>query len=333
MKKKELIPVGIKYYKANLHCHTTLSDGALTPEQVKKAYKERGYQIIAFTDHRKYMHHTELDDETFLTIAGMETDVTEPDEAGTGFSRLKSLHINWYDLNPWEHQVEKAALSNMEYRYYDREYIGDYVENMRRLGFLPCYNHAYWSLHDCRDYIPLQGLWAMEIYNHGSEQFGLYGFTPQAYDEMLRSGHRIFCVAADDNHNNESFDDSLCDSFGGYVMIGARSFTYAGVMDALQKGEYYSVVSQEGDAHGPEIYEMTLVDNRLFVRCSPVHKIYLHNSGRSSRKAAARPGGTITEASFLLEGGEGYIRLDIRDSHGRRACSNGYFLDDILAED
>ena len=29
------------YYKANLHCHTTFSDGRLTPEEVKKPTRSR----------------------------------------------------------------------------------------------------------------------------------------------------------------------------------------------------------------------------------------------------------------------------------------------------
>ena len=32
-----------KFYKGNLHTHSTLSDGALSPEQTVSAYRERGY--------------------------------------------------------------------------------------------------------------------------------------------------------------------------------------------------------------------------------------------------------------------------------------------------
>ena len=34
--KRDLLPASGKFYKANLHCHTTLSDGKLTPAEVKK---------------------------------------------------------------------------------------------------------------------------------------------------------------------------------------------------------------------------------------------------------------------------------------------------------
>ena len=49
--KKYLLPESGNFYKANLHCHTTLSDGRLTPEEIKELYKSQGYSIVAYTDH------------------------------------------------------------------------------------------------------------------------------------------------------------------------------------------------------------------------------------------------------------------------------------------
>ena len=40
--KKHLLPYGKRYYKVNLHCHTTISDGKLSPEEVKDLYKAHG---------------------------------------------------------------------------------------------------------------------------------------------------------------------------------------------------------------------------------------------------------------------------------------------------
>ena len=36
--KKYLLPKEGKFYKANLHMHTTISDGAMTPEETKEAF-------------------------------------------------------------------------------------------------------------------------------------------------------------------------------------------------------------------------------------------------------------------------------------------------------
>ena len=60
--KKYLIPENGQFYKANFHCHTTVSDGRLTPEEVKALYKEHGYSVIAFTDHDVYIPHPERND-------------------------------------------------------------------------------------------------------------------------------------------------------------------------------------------------------------------------------------------------------------------------------
>ena len=39
-----------QWYKGNLHCHTTVSDGSLTPEGVVELYKSHGY---AFLGHQR----------------------------------------------------------------------------------------------------------------------------------------------------------------------------------------------------------------------------------------------------------------------------------------
>ena len=50
--KRYLLPQDGQFYKANLHCHTVISDGHLTPAEVKEAYVAQGYAVVAFTDHR-----------------------------------------------------------------------------------------------------------------------------------------------------------------------------------------------------------------------------------------------------------------------------------------
>ena len=99
MKDQILLPEGT-YYKANLHCHTTLSDGHPVERCVKEEYQKQGYSIIAYTDHRKYVHHTELDDENFLSLAALEVDVTEEPTENREWPVLKCYHLNLFDTNP-----------------------------------------------------------------------------------------------------------------------------------------------------------------------------------------------------------------------------------------
>lgn len=40
-----------RFWKGNLHTHSTRSDGKLTPAEVMAAYRGRGYDFLALTDH------------------------------------------------------------------------------------------------------------------------------------------------------------------------------------------------------------------------------------------------------------------------------------------
>lgn len=325
-----LLPKTGHFYKANFHSHTTVSDGNLTPLESKKLYKEHGYQIVAYTDHRIYKNHSELNDDEFLAVAAYEVDINEAADF-EDFSRIKTYHINLFDTEPDQNKEKKEMSPCPKLKYADVEYINKYITEMKELGFIACYNHPYWSLQNYDDIKGLEGFFAMEIYNYGCEHDGLYGYNPQSYDEMLRLGKRMLCLATDDNHNRYPIGHPLCDSFGGYVMLKAESLDYQTVMKALQKGEFYSTM-------GPEIKELYIeareqadkTVNTLVVKTSPVKKIYVKMEGRNCYMEVAGEGMLLTEARFELTKKEGYIRVECRDEKGLYANSNAYFLDELL---
>ena len=45
---------GTKRYRANLHCHSTHSDGSLSPDQIAAMYQDAGYRILCIADHNSY---------------------------------------------------------------------------------------------------------------------------------------------------------------------------------------------------------------------------------------------------------------------------------------
>ena len=315
MNDRELLPQRGQFYKANLHCHTVLSDGTWTKEQVKAEYQKRGYAIVAFTDHRHYGWHPELQDDSFLPIAAFEADLDEPYSIPGDWNRCKTYHLNFYDTNPMARGSFTAPQPLQ--RYGDIYSLNAFIKEMNEKGFLCCYNHPFWSLQNYDDYKDLRGLFAMEIYNHGCELEGLYGYASQSYDEMLRAGTQLFCLATDDNHDRHPIGDPLNDSFGGWTVIKADALTYPSVMNALQNGAFYA-------STGPELYELYIKDNELHVKCSPVEKICVVTESRSCKMKLANAGETIEEAVFPLMGNEGYIRVDCRDARGRHAYSNAY---------
>ena len=44
--RKDLLPRDRQFYKANLHCHSTVSDGKFTPEELKKQYMDLRFQMV-----------------------------------------------------------------------------------------------------------------------------------------------------------------------------------------------------------------------------------------------------------------------------------------------
>jgi len=99
--KKYLLPQEGTFYKANLHCHSTISDGKLTPEEIKKAYMEKGYSIIAYTDHDVMIDHSDLQEENFLPLCGYEMEVNQKkDDPNNNHPYRKCCHMCLIALEP-----------------------------------------------------------------------------------------------------------------------------------------------------------------------------------------------------------------------------------------
>ena len=97
--KKYLLPETGNFYKANLHCHSTISDGRLTPEELKEAYKNAGYQVLAITDHCSPHPHNDLTDDEFLLLTGYEAYI-RPDKNGNYNAFAPEVHLNLFAKDP-----------------------------------------------------------------------------------------------------------------------------------------------------------------------------------------------------------------------------------------
>ena len=64
--KQYLLPETGAFRKVNMHSHSTFSDGKNTPEEIKEAYKAKGYAAVAFTEHEHIIDVTHLTDDEFI---------------------------------------------------------------------------------------------------------------------------------------------------------------------------------------------------------------------------------------------------------------------------
>ena len=157
----ELISKDKPLFKANLHCHSTCSDGRCTPEELKAAYKSRGYSILAITDHEYLLDHSDLNDENFLTITGYEISVNELSDQPNQFRRTCHLNLLAKEPHNTKHVCfhpqyiwcgDKSLIPGLEYigglyeRDYSPECVNDIIKTAKENGFLVSYNHPHWSL-------------------------------------------------------------------------------------------------------------------------------------------------------------------------------------------
>src|SRR5207249_12265968 len=65
-----------EFRKAQLHCHTTNSDGAFSPEKLLRMYRDAGYSFVCITDHNRVTRYEELNGRDFVAIHGTEDTVS-----------------------------------------------------------------------------------------------------------------------------------------------------------------------------------------------------------------------------------------------------------------
>jgi hypothetical protein len=298
----------------------------------------RGYSIVAYTDHNIMIDHSYLADEGFLPLRGYEIDITENKDAG--FCNKKCCHICFIAKDPKNtrqvcfHRTKHLVGNTKNYvylvdfdeslpdyeRFYNPESINDIIRLGLENGFFITYNHPIWSMETRDEYLKYDGMHAMEICNWSSYSSGFDDYVPQIYDEMLRAGKRIYCTAADDNHNRD--ENQARDSFGGFNMIKADKLEYRAIINALSNGHFYASM-------GPEIFDLYIEDGRIYITCSPAKRIMMAAEHRNAQCVWAKDSEPLTEASFEISEAFGYVRLTVEDENGRYANTQAYFLDAI----
>ncbi len=332
--KKHLFPQVEHFYKANLHTHSTISDGKLTPEEVKEAYKALGYQILCLTDHNTVVNHSDMNDPDFLMLTGLEVNINEKDWI---VSRSKTYHLNliakdpdnlwcparlrrWFEVS--EEIESKIEYGDMELRH-EVDAINALIAKANEKGFLVLYNHPTWSCHTYQDYAYLKGLWGMELRNTECCMIGHNENNARVYKEMLANGCRVFPVGTDDMHFRRSLGKS-------WIMVGAADLSYGSVIAAMEKGDFYM-------SCGPEITDLYVEDNTLKVTCSDARQVTLETHGRMARSVFAE-GEPIREAEFNLESlipkiegdPHAFIYVTVTAPDGSYATTRAFYLNELI---
>lgn len=319
------LPSQSQFYKGNLHSHTTVSDGCLSPKEAAAMFRARGYHFVCLSEHDRYTDWRDtLNCEDFLILPGLEASACLLKEEDDPLP-LKVHHLNGILGTKAMEQDAEEAFSHGEllpppihYGNWDGLAAAQgVVDTLHRHGLFVTYNHPIWSRIAPEDILELQGLWAMEIYNYNTVNESATGADTTYWDLMLRSGRQVFAFASDDNHNQGIFDDAC----GAWIQVAAPSLSHEAIVSALLQGDFYS-------SCGPEIFGWGVENDCVWVECSPCERVSFICGGfvhaGATQISADRDG--ICRAEFPLTGKETYVRVECVDYDKKTAWTNAIFL-------
>ncbi len=280
------------WYKANLHTHSTTSDGEVSPGERARQYRDHGYQVLAITDHNKTNDVSGLSAEGFLVISSMET---HPSCPGGDPYHLVCLNV------PHGFSVPDDSDANAR------------ICAVREAGGEVIIAHPYWCGHNLNHLMPIEGPIAVEVYNATCTKIGK-GFSSVQWDDLLDAGRILPAVAVDDTHGGR-------DIFMGWTMIRAESLTVESVMEALRSGCFYA-------STGPTIEDARIADGVVSVRCSPAREIHFVAQRSAGRSFYADDGEPLRSAELKFSPMWDYVRVEIVDANGGRAWTNPFARSD-----
>ena len=291
------------WYKGNLHCHSTVSDGALTPQEVADLYRKNGWNFLALTEHNIYTDWQEFNREDFIIIPGVEVSVDEKE-------RPRCYHLVGLSDGT-------KSLPNKEsirgYEWNGPSSVQDTIDKLNEKGLYVVLCHPIWSRTEFEDFKDFGGYFGIEIYNHGCEMENHTGFSTVYWDSLLRRKRRVWGLATDDAHHK------IKDHLGGWVMVKSESLTRSSIISALLDGRFYSSI-------GPSIYDFGVEDDEVFIECSEVKAIHFVTYETLGWSHYAGDNNLLTSSRFKLKGKELYVRVECIDEYGRVAWTNPIFL-------
>lgn len=252
--------------------HTMSSDGARTPAEAMRIYKDKGYDFIALTDH---WHVNEPDEyEGMLVLSGVEYDLT----------RDECYHIVGYGLREDPRLERGAGPQKM-------------IDAIKNAGGVATLAHPAWSLQRPDKMVQLKGVDCTEIYNSVSGYpFSALPYSGTLIDVATTMGFRAVLTSTDDTHYYGE------DAGRGIVYVKATELSRDAIISGILKGD---VVPTNGPFIEWELrgsrFAVTVPDGCRYVQ-------FFTNKYYSPQTTAT--GGTVREAYFDVDPKVTFIRAE-----------------------
>ena len=278
-----------EWFKGNLHLHTDHSDGNMTVTGACAYYAERGYDFISITDH-------------MIPFDGAGSDGQLP------IMILDGIEL-WGDDDHGAH-YHIVCIGGVEGISEDMALL-DALRKARSQGSIIIWAHPHWTGNTVADGMR-HGFHGLEIYNHSCDASIGKGYGVFHWDAALEQQPDLLGFATDDNHFVRGYPPQV----GGWIMVNASEFSQEAITESIQRGNFYS-------SRGPDFTSITIEKgNRVVATTSPVAHARLIGPATKGKWKAATPDGSITETHFRIPRDWAFARLEIEDTHGKKAWSN-----------
>lgn len=292
-----------RFWRGNLHGHSNLSDGCLTPEEVCRRYAAEGYDFTCVTDHFVGLYGYPITDTVafrrndFTTILGAEI------HSGA-MANGELWHILAVGLPPDFAPPDAPGFRPVA----GMESAASLARRAREAGAFVAIAHPQWSGLTLADARQIDAAHAVEIYNHGCAHCVARGDGAAIADLLLTEGRALSLIATDDSHFTEP------DHFGGWVMVKAPENTPEALLAALKDGAFYS-------SQGPQILRAELTPAGVEVECSAAARVIVQGAGSASVPVH---GESLTRAVVPLDrfGDWEWLRVTVMDRAGKCAWTN-----------
>jgi hypothetical protein len=286
-----------RFFRGNLHTHSTRSDGTKSPEAVCRFYREMGYHFLAITDHFMERFGYPITDtslswgDDFITLLGAE------------------LHAGQTEIGELWHILAVGLPSDFA-RNLPGESGPQIAQRALDVGAFVAAAHPAWYNLGEADVLSLGAIHAIEIINGISADHNDRLDSWYMVDRMAALGHRYSALATDDAHFHDRHDDLL----RGWVWLKAEALTPDAVLTALKAGHYYSTT-------GPQIFDLQVRPREsIQIRCSPVDHVLV--TGKGAQAVTLHGNGLIEAQIDIRRLNSPYCRVTVRDRHKESAWSN-----------
>ena len=303
------------WYKGNLHCHSTNSDGRSSPLDVARYYRDIGMDFVTLSDHNVLTPVTEYAGALSPECIGIPC---------CEYTGNRNAHVVAVDVDSTVQPGDDLRDAEVP------AILQDGVDKTLAAGGVPVLCHPCWNwTFDDETILRLTGVKHFEVFNAApdcnSYPSGERSAPEAIWDDVLSAGQRIFGVATDDAHQHGSAREGgrplnhLPLGGRGWVAVKASELSRRAIRSAFESGHFYASTGVEL-AH----YRVTAAAMTIRVRPWSHERVTTEFIGLGGELLDRQVG---LEASHRFDGRDPYVRARIADSGGCFAFTQPVFTD------